>query len=268
MIDSEPPARLPSAATPRSQDPPGAPILWVFLDVGNVLLDEDPLVYRNARIHWEAIRLARPDVSFLEFLALRERRVTEGSRWPIYDVVSGLLDDAGCAVAWKRAEESIRASYAELSPPLPGVSKLVKRLSQRYRLGIIANQEKECRAQLAALGLLGSFEIVALSEEQGVAKPDPALFRYALKRAAVPAECCMMVGDRLDNDVIPAGELGMKTTWVKWPRRSAKGWRPDDPEALACRDSLERTSLLAPDLWPQARPSLVIDEIRDLERVL
>ena len=73
-----------------------------------------------------------------------------------------------------------------------------------------------------------------------------------------------MVGDRLDNDLAPARVLGMATAWVQWPQRGAKGWQPDDSDAIAYRDALERTSALAPTLWPDVRPTLIIDELRDL----
>ena len=53
------------------------------------------------------------------------------------------------------------------------------------------------------------------SAEEGVEKPNPRIFQIALERANCLPENAVMVGDRLDNDIIPAKELGMKTIWVK-----------------------------------------------------
>ena len=46
-------------------------------------------------------------------------------------------------------------------------------------------------------------------------KPDIRIFGYALdKTNCSPQETCM-IGDRLDNDILPAKSLGMKTVWIK-----------------------------------------------------
>ncbi|MHC5539798.1 HAD family hydrolase [Singulisphaera rosea] len=243
-------------------------IRWVFLDVGNVLLDEDPLGYVNARVHWEEVCRVRPDLGFRDLLATREQLVASGSRWPLFDAVHPILGDEGCSAVWARAEGLIRPRYAEFSPAILGASEAVSRLSRRFRLGLIANQGGECREVLNRLGMLEAFEVVALSEEVGLAKPDPDLFRFAIELARAEPKECLMVGDRLDNDIIPASVLGMQTVWIRWPTRSAKGWRPDDPDALAWRDSLERSSAMATTLWSCPLTTVMIDSIQDLDRVL
>lgn len=53
------------------------------------------------------------------------------------------------------------------------------------------------------------------SAEAGIAKPDLTIFRLALERAGCAAENSVMIGDRLDNDIIPAKPLGMHTIWVR-----------------------------------------------------
>ena len=46
-------------------------------------------------------------------------------------------------------------------------------------------------------------------------KPDIRIFEYALDKAnCTPQDACM-IGDRLDNDILPAKSLGMKTVWIK-----------------------------------------------------
>jgi FMN phosphatase YigB (HAD superfamily) len=254
-------------------------IRWVFFDVGNVLLDEDPLTYRNFCRHVEAIREVRPDRSFGNLLAEREARAVAGARWPLFEMASAYLGPVGCASVWEATAREVRASFDALSPPIAGAGALVERIGRRYRLGLIANQGAECRSRLEALGWLGHFEVVAFGEEQGVCKPDPSLFRSALDLAGVPAGGALMVGDRLDNDIAPAAALGMATAWIRWPRRAAKGWPAghgvewdngdeDDDQALAYLASLERIALRAARGGARVTPTIALETLDGLAEAL
>ena len=57
--------------------------------------------------------------------------------------------------------------------------------------------------------------MIVASAEIGYAKPDKEIFEKAFELAGCTAEESVMVGDRLDNDIIPAKALGMKTVWIK-----------------------------------------------------
>jgi FMN phosphatase YigB (HAD superfamily) len=240
------------------------PIRWIFMDVGNILLDEDPLTYFVFRRHVEAVRRACPDCSFAQLLAVWEARALAGSPWPLFEVVSAELDPGQVAETWESADREARARFAELSPAVPGSGPLVERLGDRFLLGLIANHPRECRARLAELGLLEQFAVVALGEEEGLAKPDASLFRRALERAGVEPSECLMVGDRLAHDIAPAAGLGMATAWVRWPRREAKGWHPRDPEPLAYLRALERIAAFTNAPRETVRPTLAVDEVAQL----
>ena len=66
------------------------------------------------------------------------------------------------------------------------------------------------------------------SAEEGVSKPDPRIFEIALERAGCKVENAVMIGDRIDNDVVPAKKMGMKTVWI---RQGGGGlWQLQGPE--------------------------------------
>lgn len=80
-------------------------------------------------------------------------------------------------------------------------------------VGVAGNQPAGIEQVLAAAGLEADF--VASSAAWGVAKPEPAFFARLISEACVPAESILYVGDRLDNDVLPARAAGMRTAFIR-----------------------------------------------------
>ena len=63
--------------------------------------------------------------------------------------------------------------------------------------------------------ILKYIDLVVASAEEGVSKPDRRIFEIALQRASCRPESAVMIGDRIDNDIVPAKKMGMKTVWIK-----------------------------------------------------
>jgi putative hydrolase of the HAD superfamily len=188
----------------------------VFLDVGGPIYGDRP--YYEALLR--AIREVRPDADEDAFWAELQaaRRDQQG---PFTPRLTGLFVDPDrhdAVVARGRKLWHYRPEDLQ-----PDVVPALQELRATYRLGVLANQQGWIREAMARDGLAGFFEIWAISEELGVEKPDPAIFEWALQEAGSPAERCAMVGDRLDNDVVPARRQGMKGVWL------LRGEAPDDP---------------------------------------
>jgi len=106
-----------------------------------------------------------------------------------------------------------------------------------YRVGLAGNQPTAAEVALEALGLPVDF--VATSESWGVEKPSPAFFERISIELELPPEQIAYVGDRLDNDVLPAKAAGMFAVFI---RRGPWGYlhanNPDAAKADARIDSL------------------------------
>ncbi|MFE4976588.1 HAD family hydrolase [Kitasatospora sp. NPDC056651] len=61
-----------------------------------------------------------------------------------------------------------------------------------------------------ALDVWELFDVTVISEREGVAKPDPAIYRLALDRLELPGEACLFVDDNPAN-LPPAEEFGITT---------------------------------------------------------
>ena len=68
---------------------------------------------------------------------------------------------------------------------------------------------------LIDFGIRLYIDLVIASAEEGFEKPDLRIFKLAFDRANCKPEEAVMVGDRLDNDIIPANKIGMTTVWIK-----------------------------------------------------
>lgn len=91
-----------------------------------------------------------------------------------------------------------------------------------FRLGIVANQPLTLPAKLERLGMADLFDSAAGSAELGLHKPDPRLFLTVCDRlGTVPADC-LMVGDRIDNDIVPARLLAMRTIRFRAGRHASQ----------------------------------------------
>ena len=82
-----------------------------------------------------------------------------------------------------------------------------------YRVGVAGNQPADAERALGALGL--DVDVVASSARWGVEKPDRGFFERVALAAGVPAPAVVYVGDRLDNDVLPALDAGMVGVFLR-----------------------------------------------------
>lgn len=213
---------------------------WIFFDVGNVLFNDAPQDFEGLRIFHRAIQRVDAGCTFESLLLERERLAQSGSPRVLATLAARWLDRDQIRSTYLEAREALFSRYDEYNLVNDGLHDVLERLSRRYRLGIVANQPPECRPSLVRRGLADLFDVVAVSEEIGLHKPGPEIFQWAIDRAGVRPDECVMVGDRLDNDVAPAARLGMRTIWLQWPNHRWKNWFPTDPEAVAFLESTDR----------------------------
>ena len=105
--------------------------------------------------------------------------------------------------------------HHELETMYEDAPQVLKALSEKYELGVIANQADGLRERLESFDILKYFKYVISSWDVKVMKPDIRIFEHALKTAGCQPKEAVMIGDRIDNDTTPAQLLGMKAVWIK-----------------------------------------------------
>jgi FMN phosphatase YigB (HAD superfamily) len=109
-----------------------------------------------------------------------------------------------------------------------------------YRVGIAGNQPKGAHAALEALRLPADF--IAVSAALGVTKPSAAFFEKVADKSGFAAREIAYVGDRLDNDILPARAAGMATIFLlRGPWAKAQARLPEATLASAQLTSLTDT---------------------------
>jgi 2-haloacid dehalogenase len=196
---------------------------WVLLDADGTLFDYD-------RAEQYALERALQDFD-LPFNAgtVEVYRRINGALW--LDFEQGKVDaDRLKVLRFERLLEAMhaggRADPARFSAMylhhlgacaelIDGAAQVVRTLHTRTRLALITNGLKEVqRSRLAKSGLKPFFEVVVISDELGVAKPDPGIFDVAFLRMGEPdLSEVLIVGDSLTSDMKGGYDYGIDTCW-------------------------------------------------------
>ncbi|HWA49050.1 MAG TPA: HAD family hydrolase [Dongiaceae bacterium] len=206
----------------------------VFFDVGETLVDET-----RQWISW-ADWLGVTPLTFCAALGAVIERGEHHRR--VFDYfVPGLdiaAEDAKRRAAGKGYAIEARDLYPDALPTLAALK------AKGLKIGIAGNQPERAEAALAQAGVTADY--LASSERWGVEKPSPQFFARIAETAGLAPHQIAYVGDRLDNDVLPARAAGLFAVFlVRGPWGLVHARRPE-----------------------KARASLVIDRLSDLPAAL
>lgn len=82
-----------------------------------------------------------------------------------------------------------------------------------YFVGVAGNQTARAGRLLHELHL--GVDLIATSDDWGKEKPDVAFFHKLIETSEFEPDEIAYVGDRLDNDILPALEAGLVTVFIK-----------------------------------------------------
>ncbi len=99
---------------------------------------------------------------------------------------------------------------------------VVRHIRQFARVGMITNGPSRIqRDKIDRLAIADLFEVILVSEEEGVWKPDPLIFTRALDRFGVRPHAATFVGDSPEHDIAGAQAAGISSVWIN---RRGRGW--------------------------------------------
>lgn len=209
-----------------------------------VLFDLDDTLY-DLRAHWRArlsaalaavlVRYPELDHDALLRQALSDRIFIEQ--------LTGFLHRQGIddEELITTAQASYRRDWFEQMAPYEDALATLDALRPHFRLGLITNGPvRTQRPKIARFRLEERLDLLVVSEEVGVEKPDPSIFLLALEALGVRPDEALFVGDSPEHDLRGAAAAGMAAVWMNPRREPLPG---DIPPPLAV---IERLAELPP----------------------
>lgn len=177
----------------------------IAFDVGGVMAEENR--YDLVAVP-HAIRLCQDAGFELDSEAVIESRENcprgyRGKRLVYALIQAGVPEEFAKRVSRDLYANDHPAYYAGLTPR-PEFLALFPELRKHAKVVLAANQHLEVRDWMQDHQLDRQIDGAIFDFELGVAKPDPDFFRKVLTHFNVQAENALYIGDRIDNDVIPA----------------------------------------------------------------
>lgn len=98
---------------------------------------------------------------------------------------------------------------------MPDADRVVRYLAAKYPLTIVSNGFKEVQYyKFEHSGLSDCLTHTLVSDEIGINKPQPEIFRIALERNGVKADEAIMIGDSYSSDIAGAKAAGIDQIWL------------------------------------------------------
>jgi putative hydrolase of the HAD superfamily len=130
-------------------------------------------------------------------------------------VYQTLLQRFGIDYSWQALLRDYEINFAASAHLYSGVIDLLNALRARqFAVGMITNGRTEFqKSVIRALEFEHLFDVILISQQEGVAKPAAEIFQRALAKLNVAAAETVFVGDSLEADMAGAKRLGMHTIW-------------------------------------------------------
>lgn len=194
---------------------------WIFFDADNTLFDFD----RAERDALESVLIdlgTAYDESYFETYQQINRacwRAFENGELPKNQLRTIRFERFFAHYDLKADPDTVSRRYlrrlSESAHLLVGVEDLLLRLSKYYRLALVTNGLKEVqRPRFARSGIEHFFELIVVSDEIGVAKPERGFFDYTFRQIGHPRpDRVLIVGDNLNSDIRGGIQYGIDTCW-------------------------------------------------------
>ncbi|MBC8081403.1 MAG: HAD-IA family hydrolase [Gorillibacterium sp.] len=173
--------------------------------VGQLLQEAIRLFYANKRMRADAVSSPEIDRTFwMDIYTYTLRRLGAEEQWS-----AEVINDC----SYDLYDEFSNPAHYELFSDVTQNLERIRTLG--LRMGVISNFSPSLRDILQEKNILSFFDPVIISTEVGIEKPNPDIFKLALKRSGLDASEVLYVGDHEWNDVWAPGQVGVDAIRIK-----------------------------------------------------
>ena len=143
------------------------------------------------------------------------------------NLVGGVFDQVAPSLSEFDRDNFFEVAYEHFAEPgvwelYPEVPALLDELASRFQLAVISNFDGRLRLILRHLGISNYFSYIFISSELGADKPDPEIYRCALKIMHLHANEVLHVGDDPERDWKASTAAGLRVFPLDRPRNSLR----------------------------------------------
>lgn len=191
----------------------------VFFDLDGTLLDRDTSVNNFILRQYDRLNSVVGHIPREKYITRFIELDNRGYVWKD-KVYQQLVREFGITgLTWEEWLQDYIDEFKYHCEPFPNLIPMLEELkTHNLQLGMITNGRGQFQLDnIKALGIEKYFDAILISEWEGVKKPDPEIFKRALKVLNVSAYESIFVGDHPENDVKAAQNVGMIGVWKKDP---------------------------------------------------
>lgn len=120
-------------------------------------------------------------------------------------------------VTWEELLQDYVQQFKHHCVGFSHIHKMLEELkNNKIALGMITNGYGQFQMDnIKALDIEKYFDVILVSEWEGIKKPNPKIFMNALEQLNVEPSESVFIGDHPENDVKAAQNVGMKGIWKK-----------------------------------------------------
>jgi HAD superfamily hydrolase (TIGR01549 family) len=191
--------------------------LFIFFDLGQTLINEWNFIHYFDQRFLELLNGYGAKIDKRNYQTVRDNIIRNrmigfgGINELILEVCRLVCHSNYERIIMKKLGPELQEMRTRLFRLSDDAENVIENLVVSHRLGIIANQPTDVLELLRICNVDRFFDVKVLSSLVRMAKPSLEIFKLALKQASYDPENCIMVGDRLDTDILPANKLGMRT---------------------------------------------------------
>jgi putative hydrolase of the HAD superfamily len=189
----------------------------VLFDLDGTLLNRDASVEQFIAVQYDRLHAHLSHIPKIDYTNRFIKLDCHGYVWKDKVYQDLVAEFKIASITWEALLNDYETQFQFHCVPFPNLVAMLNTLQQQgYLLGIISNGRGEFQTKaISGLGIQDYFDVMLISEIEGVRKPEPEIFQRAMTRLGVSAQNSIFVGDNPQADILGAKNAGMRTIWKR-----------------------------------------------------